>query len=113
MRYVPLCPVMRYVPLCPVGAYAANLPYWKNLTNTWIPFVPALSSPIPGDPGDHNSFQSFRVANDALDIPDTASIADFTARWAWIVRRQLPAYQPWSNANPTIDIPKLLRGGYK
>ena len=91
------------------GAYAADLAYWKDITNTWIP-VPYITSPIPGDT---STFQSFRADPDAADVPDDASIGDFGARWAWIVRRQLPAYQTWSAANPTIDIPKLLRGGYK
>jgi hypothetical protein len=69
-----------------------------------------ITSPIPGDA---SAFQGFRNNTDAADVPDDASIGDFLARWAWIIRRQLPAYTTWSAANPTIDIPKLLRGGYK
>ncbi len=42
-----------------------------------------------------------------------ASIGDFDARWQWIIWRQLPVYKNWSAVNPVIDIPKLLRGGYK
>lgn len=58
-------------------------------------------------------FQDWRRSLVATDIPDDASIGDFEARWAWIERQQLPAYQDWSNANATIDIAKLLRGDYK
>ena len=93
-----------------LGAYAENLAYWRQITNTWNPGIPSLTSPIPGDT---DTFQTFRRKDDAADIPDDASIGDFDARWAWIIRRQLPAYRPWSDANPAIDIPKLLRGGYK
>jgi len=46
-------------------------------------------------------------------VPDDASMGNFAARWAWIIRRQPPAYKSWSAANPTIDIDKLLRGDYK
>jgi hypothetical protein len=92
------------------GAYAADLPYWSDVTNTSNPFIPSLTSPIPGD---DSTFQTFREAADAADVPDDASIGDFAARWAWIVRRQLPAYQTWSAANSVIDIKKLLSGGYK
>jgi len=46
-------------------------------------------------------------------IHDT-SFGNYNARWAWIIQRQLPVYQNgWSIANPTIDIQKLLAGGYK
>ena len=74
------------------GAYAADLPYWRNLTNTRLP-IPSAYSPIPGDA---STFQSFRTADDAADIPDDASIGDLPSRWAWILRRQLPAYIGWS-----------------
>jgi hypothetical protein len=91
------------------GAYAADPAYWKTLTNHWNWFVPPVYSPIPSDP---STFQSFRIDTDAADVPDDASIGEFNARWAWIVRRQLWVYRMnWSH--PTIDIKKLLSGGYK
>jgi hypothetical protein len=39
------------------GAYNADLAYWKNVTNTWNPAIPAITSAIPGYT---TSFQDFR-----------------------------------------------------
>ena len=50
------------------GAYAADLAFWRNVTNTWNPLVPNLASPIPGDDG---TFQSFR---------DVAGVTDENGR---------------------------------
>lgn len=38
------------------GAYSADLAYFKQLTNTWVPGIPESDSPIPGDT---STFQSF------------------------------------------------------
>ena len=97
------------------GAYAADLPYWKNVTNTLNWFIPAISSPIPGD---DSTFQTFRAQAGVKDqngdpIAPDVSLGNFNARWAWIMQKQLPTYKPWSVTNPLIDIPKLLSGGYK
>ncbi len=90
------------------GAYAADLPYWHNLTNHANPFVPSMPSPIPGD---NTTFQSFRAADP--NVTNDASIGEFEARWAWITRKQLPAYKVWSDANQAIDVAWLLNGEYK
>ncbi len=105
------------------GAYIADLAYFNKvtnsqipLTNTQIPMIPALTSPIPGD---DSTFQSFRATTNVKDqdgnpIASNVSVGDFNARWAWIIQKQLPVYQnTWSVANPTIDVRKLLSGGYK
>jgi len=100
------------------GAYAAHPAYWVNVTNSLlVPLgaIPALTSPIPGDP---SSFQTFRatpgvVDEDGRPISSTVGINDFNARWAWIIQRQMPAYKTWSNATPQIDVKLLLKGGYK
>ena len=34
-------------------------------------------------------------------------------RWAWILRKQLPAFKKWSAANRVINVQKLLEGGYE
>mgnify|MGYP001139180556 CR=1 FL=1 len=85
------------------------------MTNTWNPAVPPLSSPIPGD---DSTFQSFRATAGVKDEDDKPiapdiGIGNFAARWAWIMQKQYPVYQAWSNANQTIIIKKLLSGGYK
>jgi len=98
------------------GAYAANQAYWAQLTSASMP-VTGLVAPMPSPiPGDNRTFQQFRVDENqdgTDDVSDTASIGDFSARWAWITQKQLPAYQAWSGANNRIDVKKLLDGGYK
>ena len=78
----------------------------------------AVSSSIPPIPGDDSTFQSFRSMPNLKDqngapIAPGVSVGDFNARWAWIIQKQLPAYQRWSAANPAIDVRTLLAGGYK
>jgi hypothetical protein len=92
------------------GAYAADPKFWYDLTNAWTPlgYLAEMPSPIPGDA---SVFQTFRTQY--ADVPDDASIGNFDARWAWIIRKQLPAYKTWSAANRTIDVRLLLNGGYK
>lgn len=97
------------------SAYARSLAYWKAFTNTQIPGIPALTSPIPGD---NSTFQTFRATANVKDqngnpIASDVSIGDFNARWAWIMQNQMPAYMTWSAAHPEIDPDTLLRGGYK
>jgi len=93
------------------GAYAANPVYWSSLTDASVPgvgYLAPMPSPIPGD---DSVFQTFR--NEDPAVPDNASIGDFSARWAWITSKQLPAIKVWCAANPNVDIQTLLNGGYK
>ena len=87
--------------------YDVAADYFKDLTNTNNPFIPAMRSPIPGD---NVSFQDFRETD--ADVPDDASIGDFSARWEWIIDRILVGWRNWDETNGLIDIDKLLKGGY-
>jgi hypothetical protein len=39
-------------------------------------------------------------------------IATYNQRWSWITNVQLSDYEAWANANNSIDIDKLIAGGY-
>ena len=76
-----------------------DLPLWANAT-TFIA-APWIKSPIPGD---SSTFQSFAPG---------VSFGDGNARYNWFAAKMVPAWRVWRQNNATINIQKLLSGGYQ
>ncbi len=84
------------------GIYTGHLGFWSNLTNTWNILVPPITSPIPGD---DSTFQE--VAGDASFLSSAWKVK-------WFTDEMVPAWKKWRLEHPgDIDVPTLLRGGYK